>query len=160
MKTAFETAKLYLTKLPIDPVTGAKMGVHNATSPFEFPENFRNTTSEDLKRWEAEGREYERLYQATPEEIEHDIGEQPAAPSTPSPEPEVVEQGKKKKKKEAPAPIPAPSHPEDEVPSALDVFSDTISGLIKIASELDAEGKEDAAEQVHRVIRKYQSRIL
>ncbi|MFA5312104.1 MAG: hypothetical protein WC375_02155 [Methanomassiliicoccales archaeon] len=167
LKTAFDTAKLYLTKLPIDPVTGAKMGVKNALSPFEFPDQFHNTTSDDLRRWEEEGEEYERLHQSTEDQRAQQIGEQPEQPEQPElnleTQPESVEQGKKKKKKVQPI-TPVTTQPEEEdddehePPSALSVFTNTITGLIKIAAELDADGKGEAAEQIHRVIRKYQSR--
>ncbi len=35
----------------------------------------------------------------------------------------------------------------------------TLKSLIKIAEDLDSEGKDDAAEEVHNLIRKYQGRI-
>ena len=40
--------------------------------------------------------------------------------------------------------------------SALeDIFNGTIRSLIRISSELDSEGKNKAAEEVHKIIRKY-----
>jgi hypothetical protein len=39
-------------------------------------------------------------------------------------------------------------------------FKDTLMHLIKIAKELDNENKGDAAEEIHKVIRKYQARIF
>lgn len=58
----------------------------------------------------------------------------------------------------------SPMHKEqlinDESNDQLKVaFRSTIGNLIKIASELDSENNEEAAEEVHKVIRKYQERI-
>lgn len=45
----------------------------------------------------------------------------------------------------------------NEFDNKLDnVLQNTLYNLVKIAEELDNEGKDDAAEEVHRVIRKYQ----
>ena len=39
------------------------------------------------------------------------------------------------------------------------VFRNTLGRLIRIAEELDNEGKDDASEEIHKIIRKYQKRI-
>jgi hypothetical protein len=50
---------------------------------------------------------------------------------------------------------------EDEIDEELaDIIGYTLKNLIKVARELDDEGKGNAAEEVHKVIRKYQKRIL
>jgi hypothetical protein len=49
---------------------------------------------------------------------------------------------------------------EDVTPNLLELLSNTVKNLIKVARELDDEGKGEAAEEVHKVIRKYQKRIL
>jgi hypothetical protein len=79
---------------------------------------------------------------------------------TPSiPEPELDEMDfqmdepviPKKPKKKKPAPTPEPIEEDD-------VLSYTIKNLVKIASDLDGNGKFGAAEEIHKIIRKYINR--
>jgi len=56
-----------------------------------------------------------------------------------------------------PQPSPAPQPEEEDEEDILDILAQkTIGGLIKVAKELDDEGSSDAAEEVHKIIRKYQ----
>ena len=49
---------------------------------------------------------------------------------------------------------------DDKEENLLDLIGYTVKNLIKVARELDKEGKGDAAEEVHQVIRKYQKRVI
>ena len=47
-------------------------------------------------------------------------------------------------------------------PKKLDLknlFGHTLQSLIVMARDLDSQGKEDASEEIHKIIRKYQGRI-
>jgi len=90
------------------------------------------------------------------ERVEVDTEEpQPQAtpqPQTPMPTP---------LRRQAPQPtLPDDEEDDQEIESLLDLIGNTLRGLIKVAKELDSEGKGDAAEEVHKVIRKYQKRII
>ena len=82
----------------------------------------------------------------------------------PTAEPKVPEKLKKKKNVKKPdpeiEPVGAPSGlqlPQEFGPE--DIIAGTINRLIKIARDLDNRGKEKAAEEIHQIIRKYQSKL-
>ena len=61
-----------------------------------------------------------------------------------------------------PTPVEEPEPEPEETPKKLDLknlFGHTLQSLIIMARDLDKEGKEKAAEEIHQVIRKYQGRI-
>ena len=60
--------------------------------------------------------------------------------------PEPTPVSRRKKRKQAPV---------IETPIEEDTFSYTIKNLVKIASDLDNKGKFSAAEEIHKIIRKY-----
>jgi hypothetical protein len=60
---------------------------------------------------------------------------------------------------EAPAPTPpTPKKKKAKLP-LQNLFGGTLQSLIVMARDLDAQGKENAAEEIHKIIRKYQDRI-
>ena len=136
-------AAMYFSGLPVEPKTGTKLGTAN-TIIFNPPENFENFTSQDLTRFrrEREGKTEEEL--ATEEEIARDIGEVPSAKEEVTPISEDM-------------PFTEEIIPEQDLEELL---GRTLKNLIKIAAELDEEGKDDAAEEVHKTIRKYQYNII
>lgn len=101
--------------------------------------------------------------EATPQEFDFDVNEvpqekipqgtpPPTSPTTPTPgagaEP-------------VPEPEPEPEA-QQKTPKKLDLKSllgNTVESLIVMARDLDSQGKEDAAEEIHKIIRKYQGRI-
>ena len=60
-----------------------------------------------------------------------------------------IEQPKKKER----APV------KQKAKKGKDLVSETLSNLIKVAENLDKEGKDFAAEEIHKIIRKYQERL-
>jgi hypothetical protein len=168
LKTAFEMARLYFTQLPVDKSWGAKHSLPLKYAPkmvFDPPENFENVTSQDLAEMREKttavrsGEEIsgEDAGEATETEIEKDIGK-------------AKKKDKSKNKDKVQEDVPPmtvpteeepklPAEPEElELPKGL--LSKTIQNLIKISAELDAQHKKDAAEEIHKVIRKYQERIF
>ena len=153
--TTFEMAKLYFTQLPIDPKTKGKRQRRMAPRiAFDPPENFEDFSGADLSRLAEEARQRrergEVFDPATEGEIEEQIGELPDTPEEAESEIEVEDL--------------TPQEEEEEetptMPSAVeDIFGNTLGNLIKIAEELDADGKNGASEEIHKVIRKYQGRI-
>jgi len=185
LKDALEMAQLYMTHSIVDPATQAKLNLHAVVPAFEIPESAPNTSSEDLKQWHQEGEEYknllktdeEKLPETSEESIERDIGDiskivSPESKPKILPESEPVEEVEEK-----PADIPSVKTPtpkpeekteesEEETEEPMDLetlrrlMGGTLKGLIRIAAELDNDGKYGAAEEVHAVIRKYQARML
>ena len=107
----------------------------------KIPEQVSEHTCEEV---------FEQVYEQvqipeqTPEQIQKDIGSQmPVPEKTPktTPTPEV------------------PKEPEHKEINLEELMGSTINNLIKIAKELDVENKDDAAEEVHKVIRKYIERL-
>ena len=150
LRMAFEMAAVYFSSQPVDSTSRTMLGNPNAII-FNPPENFENYTSQDLMRWRQEKMDkdtgVENSHLATPEQIEKDIGTVMPSPGktkkppkkTLTPEPElepVIEQA-----------------PQQE--NLEELLGKTIKNLIKIAEELDNDGKNDDAEEVHKVIRKY-----
>jgi len=134
LRTAFEMASLYLPG-------------------FDPPPNFDNYTSEDLVRFvnqkgdsQEEGLP-ESVEEATQEDIEESIGVAPKAEKVLSPRHKKTQ-------------VVQPLVEEENTEELLDLLSVTIRNLIKVSKELDDEGKEDAAEEIHKVIRKYQVEIV
>ena len=153
LNTAFEQAKLYFTNHPIDPLTKGKLRVQYAPKmAFDPPENFENVTADDLVRLRAEREEAIAAGDvATEEDIERELGEE-ITPQEVQPEEEVVEEVQ-----------PEIIEEEEEIipqESIGDLFSSTIGNLIKIAKELDDAGESYAAEEIHKVIRKYRLKKL
>jgi len=150
LKSAFEMAAVYFSSQPTDVNTQTMLGSPNAII-FNPPENFENYTSQDLMRWKAEKQAADRGQElkpeiTSPEQIQKDIGSQmPAAKKTPAKKPiETAEP--------TPEPQPQPEHAEVNLE---ELMGKTIKNLIKIAAELDADNKDEDAEEVHKVIRKY-----
>ena len=154
LKTTFEMAKLYFSgaSVPMDPVTKSKLGLQVAPRMvFDPPENFQNVTGEDLQaarqgevieqeREEVEAPEEPQV--VTPERVEQDVAqerlEEPVAPEEEEEEEEIQQT--------------VPSHFQH-------LFSSTLKNLVKIAKDLDDDGKGNASEEVHKIIRKYQKGI-
>ena len=158
LKTAFEMAKVYFTNLPVDPQTKGKMQLKYAPKMvFDPPEYFENITSADLERLKNEKSEADRgqlpSEVATEEEIEEQLGDQVVEQETSENLDEDVETTETN---EAPEEYNAPAPPTGLM---KDLFGNTLVNLITLAEELDNENKESAAEEIHKVIRKYQERI-
>ena len=157
-----------------------------ATPAFELPENTPIIDSTQLSKWRVErGAEYEGVSEEDIEEPietekvegvgteevegvsgEEKIPEQLEKPVTNKvPVPNVTVPPKTTPSKKAPRPIAPVTEEADiteEVTSkgkAKKVMANTLLSLIRIAKELDSEGKSEASENVHKVIRKYQERI-
>lgn len=150
LKTAFEMAGVYFSSQLIDRPTQTMLGETNAVI-FNPPESFENFTINDLRRWREEKARREQpsttkteetKEQASPEQVSKDIGE-------------MTEQTKEVQ------PPPAPEQPhKDYTEEELEkLLAHTVKGLIKIAEDLDNEGKYDSAEEVHKIIRKYAGRL-
>ena len=164
LQTTYDMAKLYFTNLPIDPATRMKLGMESATWSFTAPENFSNVTDADLASLRGAHVARTENEVATPEEVEREIG-------SPLPLPEEVEEPvveDPESVEETTAPVPQPDvapektpeeEEEDNEREMLDLFGNTFRNLIKIAAELDEDGKYIEAEEVHKVIRKYEKRI-
>lgn len=175
LKTAFQMASLFFSSVGRDKMTGAQYGVPNAERFQRIHENFTNFTSSDLKD-AAAGRKLTEKERESSEELEAEIGalpdvgkalvepaveveplaegedpfaeiqeKAPEVQPVPTKDPQVVNQEEAKKKPEA---------------NLEDIIGTTLKNLIKIAAELDGEGKEDASEEIHNIIRKYHKRIF
>lgn len=164
LKTAFEMCAIYFSSQPLDPSTHAKLGTANIVI-FNPPKDFQNFTSEDLKKFREKKVEFEtiekqKIEKTTPEKMIEDIGAE-------MPEPEKVPGTKKPSKKkqkevvEPPKPEeqPAEGIPAEDISKMKELFGNTIDNLIKIAEDLDNNGKYNDAEEVHKIIRKYEERM-
>ena len=89
----------------------------------------------------------------------------PSEKSKPS---KIKPESKPMVKNEAPkakTPVPVKKQPLSEKPKPKvktkekGLISNTLVNLIKVAEKLDKEGKSNAAEEIHKIIRKYQERI-
>lgn len=166
LKTAFDMAKLYFTNLPVDPKSKSKdMAAlkYAPTMAFDPPENFQNVTTEELRdiRLEYEARrrgqgqapgaeisDAELEKQIGPREQEEPVKEEVAEEKPTTTVPETLENPEETES----APISRPrSHKK--------LFASTLGSLMKIAEELDKEGKCSEAEEIHKVIRKYEEEI-
>lgn len=108
---------------------------------------------------------------ANENDIARDIGDAPVAPTTtpapqavPSQTPEVVpeESFNVVDQTTTEAPVEEPKEQEQDpnfvpmhAPRLRKILFNTLNSLIKISKELDDEGKLDASEEIHKIIRKY-----
>ena len=153
--TAFEMCRLYLTAKVIDPFTKAKLESKTERTPIDIS-SVQNMTEDQLRAYktstdvpvEEEVMEGEDIN--IPGEQAVKTEEPLSTDLTPS-VPETVETPEEKKKKEE------ETSPFDML-SEEDLLASTISKLIKIAAEMDFDGKDKEAEEIHKVIRKYQGR--
>ena len=171
MGDALKAAKIYFTKMNIDKATKAKLGEKfTSKKVFDQEENFQNVSTQDLvskKPGEPiptrdlgdlvsgeevkeeigpeikEIPEIEQPEQSESEEfLVNDIGEEPQEKTPIAPEIESEEEKRKRKELE-------------ELPDFDNILGNTIKSLIRIASDLDKENKFYAAEEIHKIIRKY-----
>jgi len=158
LKSAFEMCALYFAGTTLDKETHAKVG-DLPPIIFDPPENFKNFTTDELKNFRIAkaGQEQavqEGKEQATPEQMVKDIGEDMPEPKkekkAPAPQPAVP----------SPAQSPAPEMSEEDKASLEELLGNTLQNLIKIAEDLDNNGKYADAEEVHKIIRKYAGRTL
>lgn len=140
-KTAFEMLSLHLANPPTLKLT-------------ETSDIMSSDLSSIREQRKEQGEEGEEGI-LTDEQLEKDLGEDilpPEQEKTPALTPP------------APQPFPVPpkleEEKEEEEENLLSLLSNTLRNLIKIARELDESGKEEAAEEVHKVIRKYQKGIV
>ena len=156
--TAFSMAKMYFSAHSVDGETGAKIGASNSII-FNPPENFNNYTSKDLQPFLDAKAQNEPPPVATKEEIQTDIGDIESEPEKLQPEEVPGTEGEVVPG----APVKTPEELEQEKEQKLkeleDLLGHTLNNLIKIAEDLDKDGKFDAAEEVHKVIRKYEEKI-
>jgi hypothetical protein len=178
---ALNMAQLHFSGLPIDPdsrmIIGAPEYLMGGIG-FNPAEDYRDSSMEELYAFRYSREQEEaaavELQEASEQELELEIGEnveQEAPLRTPQRIPEVPTQGPPSSSSNSPFAVEDDdeeiSQPESNEMSEeeflrlmeKDVIGNTIDGLIKVASDLDKDGKHDAAEEVHNVIRKYQGRI-
>jgi len=178
LRSAFEAAKTYWASdtIPADPGTGARYNINEAPemvfdAHFDPEANFENITSEDLKTLhrEALGVMEEEGGEATEEELERDIGEEiaemPEATDVPEEVPEEVLQSAPEEQIEEIQQITEEGEEEYDILQNIqagkkyDLIVNSLKNLIKVAADLDKEGKTKEAEEIHLVIRKYQERM-
>jgi len=94
--------------------------------------------------------------QPQPPQIQEEMPQQERVEVQP-PQPQLQPQTRQRTRPQQP--VVEDEEDDREVESLLDLIGNTLRGLIKVAKELDSEGKGEAAEEVHKVIRKYQKRI-
>jgi hypothetical protein len=96
----------------------------------------------------------EPLVEPVPETVE-------VVPVVPKAKEKKTKPAKPMSKKPTPKPTKKPSREEteEETEDIRNLMGNTITNLIKIAEELDNDGKYDDAEEVHKVIRKYEERL-
>lgn len=167
LRSAFEMAKLYFSNLPVDPKSGSKDMAAFKLVPvmaFDLPENFHNVTTEELRQirldYEAgkgvQSPEAADAAEASENDLETQIG--------PKEEEKEEEEAVKQETKPTGTAPKSPTEEDDDdayVPLSMkkNLVSTTLKNLIKIAEELDKEGKTDEAEEIHKVIRKYEEEI-
>jgi hypothetical protein len=143
LKSAFDAASIYFSSLPVDPVTEGKLGL--STIVFNPPANFENKTTNDLKQYRERAAALQRGETVTEPEKAKEMEES-----------EERLLGINEPKKEEPKIEPPKSlTPEEEMDRMRELMAGTINNLIKIAKEMDDEGKYDGSEEIHKVIRKY-----
>ena len=158
-QTAFSMASLYFSGQMRDPVTGAVLSEGSA-SPLGDAGSFANFTSKGLQKLredcvakktgqEIKKEEEKDTDKATEQEIKRDIGEEITEPIAEPTKPDII----------APKPNAQPVTQEEEEQEMNFLMSKTLKNLVKIATELDEENKNDAAEEVHKIIRKYEEGI-
>ena len=130
---------------------------------FDLPENFHNVTTEELRQirldYEAgkgvQSPEAADAAEASENDLETQIG--------PKEEEKEEEEAVKQETKPTGTAPKSPTEDDDDayVPLSMkkNLVSTTLKNLIKIAEELDKEGKTDEAEEIHKVIRKYEEEI-
>lgn len=183
-QTAFDMAVAYIaTRVEdIDPLTGAAVGgAPNILG--NIPENFQNYTRDDLIRLrqacilkeQNQPINDKAVTEETPidpeklkKRLRKDLGKELKPKVLPS-ETEVVPPGAEPEAEpRTPQVVPQTTKPSKKAPAKTpvskkrapqNIVTYTLKNLIKIASELDNEGKEEAAEEVHKIIRKYQERL-
>lgn len=90
-------------------------------------------------------------------ELGFDVTEMPQQKTDVEPAPEAPETIETPPQEAVPAGEEDIPQPEKFDPKKL--FGSTFTSLIVMARDLDAQGKSEAAEEIHKIIRKYQSRI-
>jgi len=172
LKTAYQMCKLYYASIARDPISKAHVGPSNASS-FDVPANFKNYTMHDLSAARQAAPLTDEQRQLDPAALEKEIGLPEAGRQLVDPRGEEVplEEGEDEIGALLNPAAPAEELPVPEVEDPLieeekrkerieDIIGTTVKNLIKIASELDDNGKDAAAEEIHKIIRKYQARVF
>jgi hypothetical protein len=177
LQTAFDMASMYFTSLPVDPRTRGKFLTVGKSGKMVFnpPEDFENYNRDTLAGKRMTGVLTEPVKEPIseePTEMMQDIeeGEVPVDEPEEMAPPEDAEnlqdeQGIDEEDLEQHTKAESVSSMSriekiDQPQNTLDgILSRTITNLVRIAEDLDASGKGSAAEEIHKVIRKYQSRI-
>lgn len=178
-ETAVKTACLYYADVgleDVDPRTRAKLTVSISNPPAlsGIPDEIPQITEQQLTQWRNSKTEADAALESAGEsDLEEDIGEEVDGVDgvdvtdgtdgtegfdivdTPSVQPETTQ----------PSPVePVQTQEEEEedednlpdyYPRFDNLMSKTIVRLIRLAEELDKEGKEVASEEIHKVIRKH-----
>jgi len=175
-KTAIDLASLYFSGLPVDRGSGAKLGVGSGVDLFSTGPDFKNVSSSELMNRREVQKKIEENQKATEKDIGKFIGikkspqEIPTEPQAIPPEEtqpaedktNIDESGRPIETTPAVETTPEKSRkPSDsiKIEDLENLIGKTVNNLIKIAEELDEEGKDEAAEEVHKVIRKYIGRM-
>jgi hypothetical protein len=171
LKTAIYVLKLHMSSVARDKETKAHTAVPNATA-FDVPIDMQNVTSKDLAASRTAPKLTKEQREVNQEVLEEEIGKMPEAGKqlvTPKGEEVPLAEGEdplagidvEKTPKQIPQPFPPEEISEEQKMVNLeDIIGSTVKNLIKIASELDENGKEEAAEEIHKIIRKYQARVF
>ena len=171
LQTAFQMAMLFFSTVPRDSgVTGAIAGMPNAVA-FSPKKDMHNFSFKDLAASTARPKLTEEERLADPEDLEKEIGALPEAGKelqAPIGEVEPLAEGEDPlagMEEEVPnIPVPEKAEALEQEPEFVDdnedIIATTVTNLIKLAEDLDKEGKDDASEEIHKIIRKYQKRIF
>lgn len=157
LKTAMEMASIHFSTETTDVISGTRMGPSNAVA-FIPSDDLENFTSEELRKAKESMLRGEPVSSmplspesktVSPEQIKEDVGD--LLPS------EKATQEEKEEVKPKPKSKPVPQR--DMAKELEYLMGSTIKNLIKVAEELDLENKDDEAEEVHKVIRKYVEKL-
>jgi len=178
LEDALKAAMLHFSGQPVDPGSRALLGVaHSQLGGIEIdkPDYFVNTNINNLVSFKQKMEEKGEppAPEATAKELGVDIGFIEPTKTQEIPAPEVTEKVEEVKPLEAveETAITPEIKPEDVRISEEDLMgfvkekdkdktiATTVNNLIKIAEELDNEGKYNSSEEVHKIIRKYVSQI-
>ena len=168
LDSAVRMACLYYADVGIsdvDPATRAKLSISMSNPPAlqGVPEEIPNITSEDLAEWRLDKTQKDEqlaLDEAAAaealggEQEEFEIDEVPEVPQETTQPTQPIQ------------PVtPVVDEEEEQVPfkkykpDLSNLMAKTIVRLVRLAEDLDNEGKSQASEEIHKVIRKYHKRL-
>lgn len=177
LESAVRMACLYYADVGlenIDPLNRAKLSISISNPPAlqGIPEQIPAITSEELTEWRANKTKKDEGIAA--EELASDEGAVSDAMGGEGEgsefsideinAPDVINETTPPSTK-SPVPVPPideenePMPPKKYTPDFSNLMAKTIVRLVRLAEELDNEGKGEASEEIHNVIRKYHKRL-